>query len=225
MASEGGEGVWWCLSCSQHKCIILVCIVQRSPLVWQIWHPIFQRWVLAQVFLPAVQHPMSLFSKECLFPACSSSEGLEASALWFRSAAHRPPQLLSARQCQSVPAVWWPGSAAGCSALTLSGTATVSSPCLQSSLLKLQRRQLRLLSSVPLCLQSFGLAVLMAKAGLAVPAAAPIALPCYGSVLADIGDEQSLSASLSTFSGHLRRIEVSRGVSAGAATTRLRHLD
>ena len=73
--------------------------------------------------------------------------------------------------------------------------------------------------SVPLCLQSFGLAVLMAKAGLAVPAAAPVALPCYGSVLADIGDEQSLSASLSTFSGHLRRIEVSRGVSAGAATT------
>ena len=53
----------------------------------------------------------------------------------------------------------------------------------------------------------------MAKAGLAVPAAAPIALPCYGSVLADIGDEQSLSASLSTFSGHLRRIEVSMGIS------------
>lgn len=66
---------------------------------------------------------------------------------------------------------------------------------------------------VPPCLQSFGLAVLMAKAGLAVPAAAPVALPCYGSVLADIGDEQSLSASLSTFSGHLRRIEVSKGFS------------
>ena len=65
----------------------------------------------------------------------------------------------------------------------------------------------------PPCLQSFGLAVLMAKAGLAIPAAAPIALPCYGSVLADIGDEQSLSASLSTFSGHLRRIEVSTGIS------------
>eukprot|EP00891_Asterochloris_glomerata_P006948 jgi/Astpho2/6948/e_gw1.00107.204.1_t len=59
-------------------------------------------------------------------------------------------------------------------------------------------------------LKSFGLAVLMAKAGLAVPAAAPVALPCYGSVLADIGDEQSLSASLSTFSGHLRRIEAIR---------------
>ena len=41
----------------------------------------------------------------------------------------------------------------------------------------------------------------------------PHRLPCYGSVLADIGDEQSLSASLSTFSGHLRRIEVSQGIS------------
>ena len=72
---------------------------------------------------------------------------------------------------------------------------------------------------VPPCLQSFGLAVLMAKAGLAVPAAAPVALPCYGSVLADIGDEQSLSASLSTFSGHLRRIEVSKGNQRGAVAT------
>ncbi|KAK9818002.1 hypothetical protein WJX72_005611 [[Myrmecia] bisecta] len=55
-------------------------------------------------------------------------------------------------------------------------------------------------------LKAFGLAVLMAKAGLAVPAMAPARLPCYSSVLADIGDEQSLSASLSTFSGHLHRI-------------------
>jgi hypothetical protein len=56
--------------------------------------------------------------------------------------------------------------------------------------------------------QAFGLAVLMSKAGLAIPASPPVRLPCYTSVLADIGDEQSLSANLSTFSGHLRRIEV-----------------
>ncbi len=57
-------------------------------------------------------------------------------------------------------------------------------------------------------MQAFGLAVLMARAGLAVPADAPVQLPAYSAVLADIGDEQSLSANLSTFSGHLRRIQV-----------------
>lgn len=57
-------------------------------------------------------------------------------------------------------------------------------------------------------MQAFGLAVLMARAGLAVPAEAPVQLPAYTAVLADIGDEQSLSANLSTFSGHLRRIQV-----------------
>ena len=62
-------------------------------------------------------------------------------------------------------------------------------------------------------LQAFGLAVLMAKAGLAVPAAAPVRLPPFSAVLADIGDEQSLSASLSTFSGHLKRIQVSLWIS------------
>jgi len=45
----------------------------------------------------------------------------------------------------------------------------------------------------------------MAKAGIPVPAQSPARLPCYTSVLADIGDEQSLTANLSTFSGHLRR--------------------
>ena len=59
-----------------------------------------------------------------------------------------------------------------------------------------------------LSLQAFGLAVLMARAGLAVPAEAPVQVPAYSAVLADIGDEQSLSANLSTFSGHLRRIQV-----------------
>jgi len=55
--------------------------------------------------------------------------------------------------------------------------------------------------------QALGLAVLMAKAGLQVPATPPVRLPPFSAVLADIGDEQSLSASLSTFSGHLRRIQ------------------
>jgi DNA mismatch repair protein MutS2 len=55
-------------------------------------------------------------------------------------------------------------------------------------------------------LKSLGLAALMAKAGLFVPAKEPVEIPWFEQVLADIGDEQSLQQSLSTFSGHIRRI-------------------
>lgn len=55
-------------------------------------------------------------------------------------------------------------------------------------------------------LKTLGLAVLMAKVGLFVPAREPVELPWFHQVLADIGDEQSLQQSLSTFSGHIRRI-------------------
>ena len=55
-------------------------------------------------------------------------------------------------------------------------------------------------------LKTIGLASLMAKAGIFIPAQAPVELPWFGSILADIGDEQSLQQSLSTFSGHIRRI-------------------
>lgn len=55
-------------------------------------------------------------------------------------------------------------------------------------------------------LKTLGLAALMAKVGLFVPAREPVELPWFDSVLADIGDEQSLQQSLSTFSGHIRRI-------------------
>ncbi len=57
-------------------------------------------------------------------------------------------------------------------------------------------------------IKALGLAVLMARAGLPLPCDAPAALPAFSSVLADIGDEQSLTANLSTFSGHLKRIQV-----------------
>ncbi|MHC5723261.1 MAG: endonuclease MutS2 [Nostoc sp.] len=55
-------------------------------------------------------------------------------------------------------------------------------------------------------LKTLGLAALMAKVGLFVPAREPVEIPWFDQVLADIGDEQSLQQSLSTFSGHIRRI-------------------
>jgi DNA mismatch repair protein MutS2 len=55
-------------------------------------------------------------------------------------------------------------------------------------------------------LKTLALAVLMAKVGLFVPAREPVELPWFEQILADIGDEQSLQQSLSTFSGHIRRI-------------------
>ncbi len=65
--------------------------------------------------------------------------------------------------------------------------------------------------------QALGLAVLMSRAGVAPPAAAPVRLPPFPQVLADLGDEQSLSASLSTFSGHLKRIQVECSARQGVA--------
>ncbi|CAD7698735.1 unnamed protein product [Ostreobium quekettii] len=59
-------------------------------------------------------------------------------------------------------------------------------------------------------IKGVGLAALMARAGLGIPAEPPVLLPCYSAVLADIGDEQSLTSSLSTFSGHLARIQALR---------------
>ena len=54
-------------------------------------------------------------------------------------------------------------------------------------------------------LKTLGLGALLHQAGLRPPADAA-ALPVFDRVLADIGDQQSIAMSLSTFSGHLRNI-------------------
>ncbi|KAK7362856.1 hypothetical protein VNO77_04980 [Canavalia gladiata] len=55
-------------------------------------------------------------------------------------------------------------------------------------------------------MKTLGLASLMSKAGMHLPAKNNPKLPWFDLILADIGDHQSLEQNLSTFSGHISRI-------------------
>lgn len=55
-------------------------------------------------------------------------------------------------------------------------------------------------------LKALALCALMVQSGIPAPVGAESRVPCFDDVFADIGDEQSLEASLSTFSAHLKHL-------------------
>jgi DNA mismatch repair protein MutS2 len=72
-------------------------------------------------------------------------------------------------------------------------------------------------------MKTLATSVVLVQSGIPIPASADSSLPVYAGVLADIGDRQDISAGLSTFSGHMRRIrEILSAARAEPPMVRLR---
>ncbi len=66
-------------------------------------------------------------------------------------------------------------------------------------------------------LKAIGLLAMMAQAGVPAPVGATSRLPVFDDVFADVGDEQSLEASLSTFSAHVKNLGEILQLATGAS--------
>ena len=73
-------------------------------------------------------------------------------------------------------------------------------------------------------LKTLGLLAMMNQAGLALPVEEGSLLPVFDGIYADIGDEQSLSQSLSTFSAHMKNIADTMGRTTGRSLVLLDEL-
>lgn len=73
-------------------------------------------------------------------------------------------------------------------------------------------------------MKMLGLVATLARCGCPLPAFPDSSIPFYDNVFADIGDQQDLSAGLSTFSGHIRRIRDLWRKSAGRSLVLLDEL-
>ncbi|MBN2809050.1 MAG: Smr/MutS family protein [Deltaproteobacteria bacterium] len=73
-------------------------------------------------------------------------------------------------------------------------------------------------------LKTAGLIILMARCGLLLPVSPESRVPLFSLVLAAIGDEQNLAASLSTFSGHLLAVKAILGKADAASLVLLDEL-
>ncbi|MEO6527872.1 MAG: endonuclease MutS2 [Gemmatimonadaceae bacterium] len=64
-------------------------------------------------------------------------------------------------------------------------------------------------------LKALGLISAMSQAGIPAPVGAESSIPVFDDVFADVGDEQSIEASLSTFSAHLKNLSEILGLATG----------
>lgn len=141
------------------------------------------------------------FSREFgMYPPDLNDEG----RLWLREARH--PLLEDLVRQPPTPAVPAGGSAAGAPAALERPKEVVPID------VRLGQPSRLLVITGPntggktVTLKTTGLLCLMAQAGFHIPAGQGSQVPVFRQVLADIGDEQSLEQSLSTFSSHMSRI-------------------